>query len=305
MLDLVRLSRRPLFPPGGKELYRQIALLTEMDPGDEVLVAACGPGLTLEYFVREYEVQGSGVDEDAGLVERAEALSRGGGLHSRMQVQHCAMESLPYRDGVFDIVVGELGLTASTHPEQAIAELVRVAKPGGRVALVQLVWKAPVDRERKEVLSRHLGARPLMLVELKRLLRTHGVTRLHTEDWSDEETAFRPTVTKPFPDFAELFSLPEKIGILWRAWRRWGWRGVRTAVKREQEVHRLLTRERVLGLDLLIGRKVQTAVDGEKAAETAEVSDVEGPAEEDREAESPEPDPQTRDLPLFTPGDER
>jgi ubiquinone/menaquinone biosynthesis C-methylase UbiE len=310
MLDLVRLSRRPLFPPGGKELYRQIALLTEMDPGDEVLVAGCGPGLTLEYFVREYEVQGSGVDEDPGLVERAEALSRSGGFHSRMQVQHGSLGSLPYRDGVFDIVLGELGLTAATDPETAIRELIRVAKPGGRVALVQLVWKAPVDPERKEVLSRHLGARPLMLVELKRLLRTHGVTRLHTEGWSDEQTAFRPTVTKPFPDFAELFSLPEKVGILWRAWRRWGWRGVRTAIKREQEVHRLLTRERVLGLDLLMGRKVEEAVVGETAAEVEGLADVDGPgaqarAQGDDEGDPPGADPQTRDLPLFTPGDER
>lgn len=28
MLDLIHLSRRPLFPPGGVDLYRQIALLT-------------------------------------------------------------------------------------------------------------------------------------------------------------------------------------------------------------------------------------------------------------------------------------
>lgn len=314
MLDLVRLSRRPLFPPGGKELYRQIALLTEMDPADEVLVAACGPGLTLDHFVREYGVQGSGVDEDPGLVERAEAATREGGLQGRMQVQQGSMESLPYRDGVFDIVVGELGLTATTEPERAVRELVRVAKPGGRVALVQLVWKAPVDPARREVLSRHLGARPLMLVELKRLLRSEGVTRVHTEDWSDEETAFRPTVTKPFPDFAELFSLPEKLGILWRAWVRWGWRGVRTAVKREVEVHRLLTRERVLGLDLLIGRKVGSGVENagsaEGAAEAPASRGVEGPGSKAGEPEAREPEPreadaQTRDLPLFTHGDER
>ena len=40
MLDLVRLSARRLFPPGGEELYRQIAVLTEMGPGLEVLAVS-------------------------------------------------------------------------------------------------------------------------------------------------------------------------------------------------------------------------------------------------------------------------
>ncbi len=121
--------------------------------------------------------------------------------------------------------------------------------------LLQLVWKAPVDESRRRVLSEHLGAKPMMVVEWKRLLRESGVRDVHTEDWSDEETAFRPTVVKPFPDFAELFSLTEKIGILRRAWRRWGWRGVYAVLTRESEVHKLLTNERILALDLLRGRK--------------------------------------------------
>jgi SAM-dependent methyltransferase len=300
MLDLIRLSPRSLFPPGGRELYRQIALLTDMDEGSEVLVASCGTGLTLEFFVREFGVQGSGVDEDPVLIEEAETRIRESGLQNRIQLQCGSMESLPYRDGVFDVVVAELGLTASADPMKAIGELARVVRAGGRVALVHLVWKAPVDRERREVLSRHLGARPLMLVELKRGLQESGVRNLHSEAWSDESTAFRPHVKKPFPDFAELFSLPEKLGILRRAWSRWGWRGVGTALAREREVHRLLTRERILGLDLVKGTRVvdpdpelQEDPDGEPQA---------APEPDDAPNEPVEEDLATLNLPLFRGG---
>lgn len=291
MLDLVRLSRRPLFPPGGRDLYRQIALLTDMVEGQEVLVAACGPGITLEYFVREFGVNGSGVDEDAVVIERAEERSRGEEMQDLVHFQTGWMDDLPYVDGVFDVVIGEVGLTARADPEVAIRELSRVTRPGGRIVLVQLVWKAPVDQRRKAVLSRHLGARPVMLVELKRMLREAGFDRLHTEAWSDDETSFRPSAKKPFPDFAELFSVPEKLAILRRAWSRWGWRGVFAAIGREMEVHRLLTKERILGLDMIKATKIVGP----------ESSDGEG--EEEAGHGVPE-HAETRDLPLFTRGQE-
>ena len=286
MLDLVRLSPRPLFPPGGVELYRQIALLTDLSEGDEVLDVACGVGVTLEYFVREFGVHGSGVDPDPAMVERAEARVREEGLGEDLQFQHAPLDSLPYRDEIFDVSIGEMGLSARADYESAIRELVRVTRPGGSVVLIQLVWKAPVDERRRKILSEHLGARPLMLVELKRILREAGVSDLHTEDWSDEETAFRRPVTKPFPDFTELFSLPEKLGILKRAWGRWGWEGVKTAVLRERQVHRLLTRERVIGLDLVLGRK------GEAGREPLRLHEGESEAATEHE--------DTAGLPLFS-----
>jgi ubiquinone/menaquinone biosynthesis C-methylase UbiE len=283
MLDLLRLSPRPLFPPGGRDLYHRVAVLTGMEPGQEILVAACGTGVTLEYFVREFGVQGSGVDEDEALVGRVEARARAEGLAASLQVQQSAMDALPYRDGVFDVALAEIGLTAHADPEAAIRELVRVVRPGGRVVLLQLVWRASVDPVRREVLARHLGTPPLMTMEVKKILRNAGARRLHTEAWTDEATSFRGTVTKPFPDFAELFTLPEKVGILRRAWRRWGWRGVREAMARELEVHRLLTRERILGLDMIIGtREVlpdegAESAGGEGAAEAA-VDEAQGTA---------------------------
>ena len=255
MLDLVRLSRRRLFPPGGEELFRQIARLTHLEPGMELLDVACGKGVALEYFVREYEVQGTGVEEDPLLVGEAEDYFKQAGLAGEVSLQRSSPADLPFRNETFDVVVGEVGLAATADPAQAIGELVRVARPGGRIVLVQLVWQGSVEESRKEVLSAHLGARPLMAVELRRILKDSGVGDLHTEDWIDAETAFRPQARKPFPDFAELFGLGEKVRILRRAWSRWGWKGVWNVLQREMEVHRLLTRERILGLNLLIGVK--------------------------------------------------
>lgn len=257
MLDLVRLSNRRLFPPGGADLYRQISLLTELRPDMEVLDVACGEGVSLEYFVREQGAVGTGVDADPLLIERAEGYLRESGLSGRTSFQVATPDDLPFRDESFDLVVGELGMAAQVDHETAVRELVRVLRPGGSIAVVHMVWKAPVEEGRREVLRAHLGVRPSMLVELRRILLEAGIDNVHTEDWTDENTAFRQRVRKPFPDFAELFSFREKLGILRRAWGRWGWRGVRTVFEREAEVHRLLTKERILGLNLLKGTKAE------------------------------------------------
>jgi SAM-dependent methyltransferase len=298
MLDLVRLSPRPLFPPGGEELYRQIAVLTAMGEGVEVLDVGCGKAVTLEYFVNEFDVHGSGIETDPVLVQAAADRARASGLAERLQVQQAPADRLPYRDAIFDVAVGELGMSGSADPAAAVRELVRVTRPGGSVVLVQLVWKAPVELDRRRLLGEHLGVQPLMLVEWKRLLREAGIVDLHTEDWTDPDTAFRPRVVKPFPDFAELFSLVEKMGILRRAWGRWGWPGVRAVLAREREVHRLLTHERILGLDLIKGHK--------KAAEFgASVAAVEAPVAVEPAVEAPAAteSEDTRGLPLFTSED--
>lgn len=307
-LGLVRLSRRPLFPPGGKDLYRQIAILTDMGEGDEVLVASCGRGITLNYFAQEYGVHGSGVDEDQALIDATEFGLTDGQVRSRVQLQQAEMDDLPYRDGVFDVVVGELGLTSRVCPDAAIQELTRVLKPLGSMVLVQLVWKAPVDAERRARLSSHLGARPVMFSELQRMLESAGVVRMHTEAWSDEETASRSSARKPFPDFADLFGWGEKLAILRLARRRWGWRGALTALVWQAEAHRLLTKERVLGLDLIVGRRstesiVQSNQEGQEIADLPPESPAEA-ADDGEYSTDVRPEGQTLGLPLFARGEE-
>ena len=255
MLDLVRLSPEVVFPPGGQELYRRIATLTELGEGMEVLDAACGRGVTTSFLASSEGAACVGVDPDANLVREAEVRAREAGLEAKVSFETARLDELPYRDGIFDVAIGELGLAATADPARAVAELARVTRPFGHVVLVQLTWTGHVDEARREVLVAHLGARPLILVEWKQLLRDAGVVDLAVEDWSDAPSPFRPSAGGPFPDFSEIFTLREKLGILRRAQKRWGWRGVKGALVREREIHRLLTRERVLGLTMIKGTR--------------------------------------------------
>lgn len=254
VLDLIRLSPEPVFPPGGEALYRQIALLTELQPGFELLVAACGRGISTSFLAETYEVEGTGLDFDPLLIHEAEVRAREKGLEDRLGFQCAPLNDLPYHDDFFDVAIGEVALGAVFDPAAAVQELARVTKPYGSVVLVQLVWTGNVDALRREQLVEHLGARPLLLVEWKQLLRDAGCVDLHVEDWSDYSGPFRP-VAGPFHDFAKIFSLRQKAAIFRRALRRWGWRGLRGAVVREQEIHTLLTRQRVLGLSMIKATK--------------------------------------------------
>lgn len=255
VLDLVRLSPDPVFPPGGEALYRQIAILTELAPGQEVLDAACGRGLSTAFLASNYSVEATGLDSVPALVEEAEQRARSLGLESRLTFQTAPLDDLPFQDSVFDVTIGEVGLGASYDPSTAVRELVRVTREMGHVVLVQLVWTGSVDADRREILVQHLGARPMLLVEWKQIMRDAGCVDLRVEDWSDYASPFRPAVTGPFHDIAKIFTLRQKVAILQRALQRWGWRGVRGAIVREQEIHRLLSRQRVLGLSLVIGTK--------------------------------------------------
>jgi SAM-dependent methyltransferase len=258
ILQLVRLSPNPVFPPGGEDLYRQIGRLTEMEPGQSVIDSACGRGISTSFLASTFGVEGHGLDPDPTLIADAEQRARDGSGEARLHYQCAPLDDLPYRDGIFDVALGEVGLGIAADPALAIRELARVTRPMGRVALVQLTWIGNLEPERRERLASHLGARPLFLMEWKQLMRDAGIVDLHVEDWTNQGTA-SPSGS-PFHDMAQIFTLRQRMGILRRALRRWGWKGVRGAMLREQEIHDLLTRQRLLGLSLIVGTRWHTDV---------------------------------------------
>lgn len=106
-------------------------------PGDRVLDVACGPG----NFTREYaDAVGPagwaiGLDLSSPMLRRAVTHSSGTGASYVLGSAH----ALPFEDGEFDAVACHGALYLIPEPFRALDELVRVLRPGGRLAVMAAV----------------------------------------------------------------------------------------------------------------------------------------------------------------------
>jgi len=110
-----------------------------IEEGQAVLDVAGGsgePGLTIAEKVGP---SGSVMCTDAvrEMVEAARRNATQRGL-TNVQFRQCTADSLPFPDNLFDATVCRLGIMFVPDPQAAVREMLRVTKPGGRLALA--VW---------------------------------------------------------------------------------------------------------------------------------------------------------------------
>ncbi len=99
-------------------------------PGARILDAGCGPGEIASRLAEKFpEVRVTGVD----LLEEHLRLARARypQLGKRLQLLKADAFSLPFPDGTFDLAVSRHVVQAIPDPPRALAELVRVTRPGG------------------------------------------------------------------------------------------------------------------------------------------------------------------------------
>lgn len=120
------------------ELGRLIARL-ELGPGDRVLDAGCGPGRITRRLAERVAPGGTvqGIDHEIGVLEYA-AWALGGApvAGTTIELGLSDVTALPFADATMDAAWCSSVLGYVAEPERALAELVRVVRPGGRVVVL-------------------------------------------------------------------------------------------------------------------------------------------------------------------------
>ena len=141
----------------------------QLKPGDRVLDVACGSG-NLSIPAARAGAEVTGVDIAPNLLEQARARAAAEGL--RIQFDEGDAESLPYDDAAFDVVVSMFGAMFAPRPELVASELVRVCRPGGRIAMANWTPQGHIG-EMFKTTGKHVPPPPTMPSPIK---------------WGDEET---------------------------------------------------------------------------------------------------------------------
>ncbi|HET8834604.1 MAG TPA: class I SAM-dependent methyltransferase [Gemmatimonadales bacterium] len=116
------------FAPGAENFIARLVV----GAGERVLDVACGTG-NLAIPAARMGARVTGIDIAPNLIVQARLEARAAGCDITFEVGDA--ESLPYLDGQFDVAVTMFGAMFAYRPERAAAELLRVTRPGGRVAM--------------------------------------------------------------------------------------------------------------------------------------------------------------------------
>ena len=163
-------------PPVAAAKRRSFELLGAA-PGRRLLDAGCGTGADVLALAARVAPGGEvvGLDSSATAIATARERARG---REGVRFERADLAELPFPDAEFDGARADRSVQHCARPEAAVAELVRVTRPGGAVVISEATFSVPrggTPPTGGEALSPFL---PL-------LLRRSGADQIALERWED------------------------------------------------------------------------------------------------------------------------
>ena len=169
-------------------------LLTLMPP---MVIADLGAGEgTFSQLLARRSKKVIAVDNSEKMVEYGRELASKHGVKN-LEYRKGDLEEVPIRDATVDLAFFSQALHHAQHPERAVAEAMRILKPGGRIVVLDLL-RHNYEEARELYADLWLG---FTEVEVTRFLRQAGFKNIETSIVHSEESA---------PHFETLLAVGDK-----------------------------------------------------------------------------------------------
>ncbi len=126
--------------PGDDESTRRaLALCGRLPKGASVLDVGCGPGMQTMVLAFALDAEIEAVDLHEEYLDQLRASLQAEGLDRKAAALRADMNALPFADRSFDLIWSE-GAAYVMGFENALSSFRQLLKPGGCVAVTELVW---------------------------------------------------------------------------------------------------------------------------------------------------------------------
>jgi ubiquinone/menaquinone biosynthesis C-methylase UbiE len=126
--------------PGHFDAMQILIELSEVRREDSVLDVACGPGMVACEFAK-HAGHVTGVDITPAMIEQAKNRQQEHNL-GNLSWKVCDAVPLPFVDNSFSLVITRYSFHHLLAPGEALSEMIRVCKPGGRVMVADVAMES-------------------------------------------------------------------------------------------------------------------------------------------------------------------
>ena len=141
------------FHPGGVDLTGRLIDSLQIDSDESVLDVACGIGTTSLMVGQRHSASVTGIDFSEVNVQRANEAASASAPNTTVQFKTGDATDLPVDDAAVDHLICECAVSTFADQTAAIKEFYRVLKPGGQVAISDMVLNGQLPEKLQTLLA--------------------------------------------------------------------------------------------------------------------------------------------------------